>query len=565
MLFKLRNGKLRNVSVAASLLLGLCMPTVESLFAQDPGQIYPLDQTYEELLQTSPSDVPVFIHPVKMQDPNALRPSDTLQPAMPQATPGGQVARNLLGVPQRNQTLARRGSLRTVAASQNRATAMIGDLFGGGTTSLTVTPTIANAIPYASDSSEFNGFAGIKLPNSVVGPFFGRDVNQTSFLPLSTPGYGIDTNGDMVIDTWPEIHQYGFENGRGQPDNQTDPGPYSAVVSGQTVVTGGGDTVPLINIQQPIVIADVPSPAVGGAVGRVKIAENTSPMPRDRVFFNYSYFQNVPLTATGININRFTPGFEKTFNEGNSSFEVRLPFATTLSSNVSATGVSDGDQLEFGDVSLVGKTLFYNDDVLAISGGMQVAIPTADNVNINLADGTTIVRIKNQAVHLMPFVGALYTPDDRLFAQGFLQFDVAANGNDVLGNFDLTKLKQVGTVQESTYAYLDLSVGYWAYLADDQESTLSGVAPMFELHYNQSLQGGDVVQASNNFRLGSFGSNFSVINAVIGTNFQFGPSSALTVGYAVPLGSGNDQQFDGEFRVFFNKRFGPQTRQTRAI
>ena len=562
-------AKLRNMGVAVGVLLGLCSAPAGALHAQDfnklPSETYPLDQSYEELLHTTPRDIPVFLHPVSMQDPNALRPADPLAPATPQTTPGGAVARNLLGVPQRNETLARRGRMRTVASSQNRATAMIGDLFGGGTTSLTVTPTIANAIPYASDSSVFNGFAAIKLPNEVVGPFYGRDVSGVTFLPLSTPGYGIDTNGDMVIDTYPDIQQYGFSNGQGEPSNQTDAGPYNAVISGQTVVTDGGDTVPLINIQQPIVIADGPSPAVGGAIGRVKIAENTSPMPRDRVFFNYSYFQNVPLTASGININRFTPGFEKTFNEGTSSFELRLPFATTLSSNVSATGVSDGDQLEFGDVSLVGKTLFYNDDELAISGGMQVAIPTADNVNINLSDGTTIVRIKNQAVHLMPFIGALYTPDDRLFAQAFLQFDVAANGNDVLANLDLTRLRQVGTVQESTYTYLDLSVGYWAYLADDQEDTLSGVAPMFELHYNQSLQSGDVVRAGNNFQLGSFGSNFSVVNAVVGTNFQFGSSSALTVGYAVPLGSGNDQQFDGEFRVFFNKRFGPQTRQIRAI
>ncbi|MDB5339271.1 MAG: hypothetical protein JWN70_4890, partial [Planctomycetaceae bacterium] len=544
------------------------------LYAQDfnklPSETYPLDQTYEELLQSTPNDIPILVRHLR-QDPNALRPSDALQPAAPQSTPGGAVARNLLGVPQRNETLARRGRLRTVAGSQNRATAMIGDLFGGGTTSLTLTPTIANAIPYANfpeTGTNYNGFAGLKLPNEVVGPFFGGPVIGTpppEHLPLLST-FGTDSNHDGVIDTWNGLQQYAFTPANGADiNNVQNAGPFSAVVSGQTVVTSGGDTVPLIQIQQPLKIADVPSPAVGGAVGRLKIAENTSPMPRDRVFFNYSSFQNVPLTQGGLSVNRFTPGFEKTFNEGTASIEFRAPFATTLSSNVSATGISDGDKLEFGDISLTYKSLFYRDDDLAFSGGMQVGLPTADPVNINLSDGTTIVRIKNQTVHLMPFVGALYTPDDRLFAQAFLQFDVAANGNDVLANLDLTKLKRVGSVQDTTYTYLDLSVGYWTYLADDQEAYLSGIAPMFELHYNQSLQSGDVIRAGNNFQLGSFGSNFSVVNAVIGTTFQFGPSSALTMGYAVPLGGGNDQQFDGEFRVFFNKRFGPQTRQIRAI
>ena len=565
------------MGVAVGVLLGFCSAATGPLHAQDfnhtPADVYPLDQSYEELLKTTPNDIPVLVKYSsmgRMQDPNALRPSDTLQPATPQTTPGSAMARNLLGVPQRNETLARRGRLRPpVASSQNCATAMIGDLFGGGTTTLTLTPTISNAIPYESPGgtgTDYNGFAGINLPGTTVtdaSPFFGQVVPGIGLNPLSA--FGTDSNGDMVIDTWTDLQKYALLNGAAQTDTPQNAGPFTAVVSGQTVTLPNNDTVPLIQIQQPLVLMNVPSPAVGGAVGRVKIAENTSPMPRDRVFFNYSNFQNVPLTQGGTNVNRFTPGFEKTFNEGTASFELRLPFATTLSSNVSATGISDGDHLEFGDISMTYKTLVYRDDELAFSGGMQVALPTADPVNVNLADGTTIVKIKNQSVRLMPFVGALYTPNDRFFSQAFLQFDVAATGNDVLANFDLTKLRRIGTVQDSTYAYLDLSAGYWTYLADDQEATLSGIAPMIELHYNQSLQEGDVLRASNNFQLGTFGSNLSVVNAVIGTTFQFGPSSALTMGYAVPIGSGNDQQFDSEFRVFFNKRFGPQTRQIRAI
>ena len=34
--------------------------------------------------------------------------------------------------------------------------------------------------------------------------------------------------------------------------------------------------------------------------------------------------------------------------------------------------------------------------------------------------------------------------------------------------------------------------------------------------------------------------------------------------YVVPVGSGSDKQFAGEFRLLFNRRFGPQSRYTRA-
>lgn len=560
----------RQFWLSAGAALGLSTAGADFLFAQTPAnipaQVVPLDSTmFADFLDSGPVMVPVL----HRQDPNALRPNESLQTAPSAATPGSQVARNLLGVPQRGDTVARRGRLRTLTMSQNRASAMIGDLFGGGTTTLTITPTIGEAIPYVSPTGmgpNFNGFATLQSPNLPTGPFYAGTTNGGDFPLLSS--IGIDTNGDNVQDTFPGLHQYPFASGAGDPNTVLKEGPFQAVLTDRTVVTSNGDTVPVAAIQQPMTIVNLPSPGAGGGggvVGTLKIAENTSPMPRDRLFFNYSYFTNVPLSPNGINMNRFTPGFEKTFLDGTSSLEVRLPFATTLNSNITANGITDGDHTEFGNVNLAWKSLVYRDEELAFSGGLQVTIPTADPINVNLADGTTVFKVKNQAVHLMPFVGALYTPDERLFSQGFLQLDVAANGNDVLANLDLTRLRQVGTAQDNTYLYIDWNVGYWAYLSEDDSSVLTGVAPMFELHFNQSLQHNDVVGTAGSFQLGTFGRNYSVLNAVIGTTFQFGQQSSMTMGYSAPIGSGADRQFDGEFRLFFNRRFGPQTRQTRAI
>src|SRR5262249_22272342 len=43
-------------------------------------------------------------------------------------------------------------------------------------------------------------------------------------------------------------------------------------------------------VDQPPLVLVVPSPGGGGAVGRTKIADDNSPLPRDRVLFNYDYF-----------------------------------------------------------------------------------------------------------------------------------------------------------------------------------------------------------------------------------------------------------------------------------
>ena len=50
-----------------------------------------------------------------------------------------------------------------------------------------------------------------------------------------------------------------------------------------------------------------------------------------------------------------------------------------------------------------------------------------------LEDGTPLLVIRNDAVHLGPFFGALWTPNERLFSHGFLQCDVASVGNTVTG------------------------------------------------------------------------------------------------------------------------------------
>lgn len=181
----------------------------------------------------------------------------------------------------------------------------------------------------------------------------------------------------------------------------------------------------------------IPSGTSGGVVGQTKLVEGFSPIPQDRVYFNYSYFNQVPLSATGVNVNRFTPGFEKTFWDRQASVEFRTPMASTLDSTISGNGATLVNHPEFGDLFTSVKFLLLADEQTAFTGGMSLTAPTANDILFTNAPGSTIqeLRIHNDAVHLQPFLAMRTTPTERTFFQGLFQVDVPTSGNRVTGQF----------------------------------------------------------------------------------------------------------------------------------
>lgn len=305
-------------------------------------------------------------------------------------------------------------------------------------------------------------------------------------------------------------------------------------------------------------------PGSGGSVGTMKIAENTSPIPRDRVFLNYSYFNGVPLTNDGVNVNRLTPGFEKTFFQGMSSVEVRAPFASTLASNLYTQQPNGTDSTQFGNLTLYVKQLLFRNEVHAVSVGLGIALPTSNNQNVYANPNFQLLSIKNQSVHLLPFLGSLYTPSDNLFVQQFLQFDFDTTGNPVEINDFNGGTRQIGRLQDMTYLYYSLGAGYWIYNNPDSDRFFSRIAPIIELHYNKSLTSSDVVP-SFLVDVGQSGINQDLLNGTIGLTALMGDNKTLTVGYVTPLSSIDHRQFNSEFRVMFNWFFGaPLNRLTRV-
>lgn len=341
--------------------------------------------------------------------------------------------------------------------------------------------------------------------------------------------------------------------------------PLTSVPAGGTLVSGTTSLVTETFTSQFDVAYDVNIPTPGGVVGRLKIADDTSPMPRDRLIFDYNYFDGVPLAPGGVGVNRYTPGFEKTFFRGWMSFEMKLPMATTLDSTIVQDGVTSTSHGEFGDMLLTWKTLLLRHETWAVSAGLSVAPPTADDVQVITADGTPLVQVLNRSTHLGPFLGFLWTPNDRWFAQGFLQYDLAANGNPVLINQSATgaSLTNVGSLVDTPFQFLDIGVGYWAYRGHERSRRLTGWAFTTELHWNRSLNETDAVQAGN-WRIGDFASTIETFNLTLGTHLELYDMTTITFGYSVPLGGGLDREFNGELRLMVNRRFGSPNRLTRA-
>jgi hypothetical protein len=98
-----------------------------------------------------------------------------------------------------------------------------------------------------------------------------------------------------------------------------------------------------------------------GVAGRNNYFDDGSPLPQDRVFFDYNHVGAFGTVGTRFDINRYVFGVEKTFLNGRGSIELLVPFAGTANNDqIGGQGLAE-DHLEFGNVRLLLKgPLFRN-------------------------------------------------------------------------------------------------------------------------------------------------------------------------------------------------------------
>jgi len=342
----------------------------------------------------------------------------------------------------------------------------------------------------------------------------------------------------------------------------------------------------------PVVKIQLPNAATAGSI---KLSDNSSPIPRDRIIFDYSFFKNAALAPGGIDVNRFVAGFEKTVLTDWISVELRVPFATTLDQNIlidvensGSIGRTNTDAVEFGNMAFWTKVLLFNNETWAASAGLGLGVPTANDIQLTRSDGVELYAIQNRAYHLLPFVGGVWMPNDKFFLQGMMQVDVDLSGNPTVINQDPNKLfsrggtfTDAGKLNDPVFLFCDVSAGYW--LTREQPGSgrfLTGLAAQFEVHYNQSLGGFDSVSApmvdSTGRQLHFWNPDtqsiqplalqiggadaFTAVNLTTGFTAEILDNSQLSVGCAVPVVGGSGHEFDYEVRINFNHFFGRSTR-----
>ncbi|MEM9660566.1 MAG: hypothetical protein AAF961_19545, partial [Planctomycetota bacterium] len=217
-----------------------------------------------------------------------------------------------------------------------------------------------------------------------------------------------------------------------------------------------------------------------------------------------------------------------------------------------------GTSAEFGNMVLYGKLLLWEERHYAIGAGVGVTMPTADDVVLRDANGTDIVRVENESPHLMPYLGLVCTPDRQLFWQTMVQFDIDTQGNGVsVSPFEngayTGNLQFADRLRDKDLVYVDFSIGYWLYQGRRSSRFISGLAPIFEVHYNGAVNRGDAL-VTDAIRAPASAS-FDLVNAVAGAVVQFGGNVNMNLAYVTPIGG--DEQFDGEFRMSLNWFFGP--------
>src|SRR5690606_29477712 len=156
-----------------------------------------------------------------------------------------------------------------------------------------------------------------------------------------------------------------------------------------------------------LVIPD-PGAAPGALVGRQKLAENSSPIPRSRVFVNYSFFDGARLSPHGVGVSRVTPGFELAFFDDNISVEVRAPFASTLDNDVNFFGRTSTSEVQLGNVTGWLKALMWESDTFSWSAGVGMTFPTAVDSSVVEAS-TSIPEIEYSSYSVPPFLAFLCT------------------------------------------------------------------------------------------------------------------------------------------------------------
>jgi hypothetical protein len=295
--------------------------------------------------------------------------------------------------------------------------------------------------------------------------------------------------------------------------------------------------------------------SVAGGDRIMKFSENNSPLPEDRLYFNYQLFHNAVVDVNGDSqdTNRFTFGIERTFWDGWASIDVRAPLVASVDAT-QMVGEQDTLAAEFGNLGLAVKLLAYQRCGWAVGGGLGVIFPTAVDSEVLNASSQPAITIDNDAYYLQPFMGVYFRPNNRFFTQV-----ISAVNFDVSGTYvtlsDPSFFGSVGSdrVFAQSLLFLDYSAGYWLYRSNRCSDIITGFAPMIELHYTSTLKDLDLPNVGSP---DVFDRDFrrDALNLTGGLLFELGRFTSLRLAGVAPMRD-DSLMFDSEFGLQLIHRY----------
>jgi hypothetical protein len=301
---------------------------------------------------------------------------------------------------------------------------------------------------------------------------------------------------------------------------------------------------------------DIPLTA---AATRRRISKNSSVLPADRLIISYQHFHKAlsvetvhPVAGSSrrvMDLDRMTIGFEKTFFNGRSSIDVRLPVNSRFDVATTDLELTNG---RLGNTSLVLKHLYYETDTISLGIGLGIDAPTGSDGRVVLPN--TEVVVANDAFHALPYLGLLFTPTDDWVVQAFAQVDIPLNGNEI----EITTPSNgsvFGQFEERELLFLSLSVAHWLY-QDPDAAHLNGLAAMLELHHTTSLDDGERVTLAaltDSYELRDPHSVYQNLNMATGLQAQIGMTE-FRAAMVFPL-LGENRPFDAEVLLQINRRY----------
>jgi hypothetical protein len=273
-------------------------------------------------------------------------------------------------------------------------------------------------------------------------------------------------------------------------------------------------------------------------VRNFKISENQSPQPQDRIFYDFNYFNNLNSAINTADKTQVTHmkayvhqwGFEKTFDDGNGSFGMRLPL-DTLTADSPNGNISTPTTTALGNLTIFGKYVLKRNQETGslISVGGAITPSTATS---RFAGAPYITSLNT--TYFQPFIGYIWNVSEKCYIQGFGALDVPVNNADV------------------TLLYNDVGVGYYLYRDNDPGAFLSAVVPTFEVHVNTPLN------HRNAFNTFDPAASPYTTNLTYGLNLLFSRRAMLTAALVTPVT--NPRPFDAEAVLFLNIYFGRTAR-----